>query len=334
MLHTSALLILALQTGSAVNEGQEPQAPPILDQVIAKAGATEINLRDVRAEVNRIVPLTFFHAKLPEEKKLATYREALDNLIEKALIEQDAAIRGIKVSEQELQAEFRKTLKKAGPQYDDIDQAQFLDLLDNYRPKVTRRVLIDKNEARFEKTLKPVTKEMVQAHYEQNKEHMITTEEARFLHILRKVPPSAGGEEGLAIRQDIEGLLEQIRAGADFVELAKEHSEDIYASHGGDMGFLKSGAFQISELNDAAFLLEDGETSGILISLYGFHILRRVESKPQRQLTLEEAEEGLRLEMDYEMRNSARKAWIEQMTGDLGVEELVLFESVVKYQDH
>jgi parvulin-like peptidyl-prolyl isomerase len=321
-------LVLLLSFPVAQNQEAAPaQTTQILDQVVAVAGQAEITLKDVRAEVNRIIPVTFFHARMPEDQKMETYRKALDNLIERALIHQGAQARGITASEQEIRAEFKKTLQQAGPQYANISADKFTELLEGYRPKVVRRILIDKNNLRFESTLKPIADAEIKEVYEAQKSHLLAPVEARFLHILRKVDPAAGQEEGLKVRTEMQDLLEQLANGADFKALAKQHSEDIFASTGGDMGFIQQGALRITELNQAAFALKDGETSELLTSLYGFHILRRVESRPPRQLTLEEAAAGLKLEIASNRRNAARAKWLEQLKKELGVEELVTFTS-------
>ncbi len=325
MIATASLLLCTL-AGATI---QNPQShageakPNLLDTVVAKVGDTTIRLADIKAEVNRIVPLEFFHARLPEEQKKETYQKAFDSLVEKALIQQDARLRGIEIDDDALHEEFHKTLSKAGPQYENISDEQFEDLLQNYRPLVVRRLLIDRNEARFQASLPAVTDEMVRERYEKEKDQLQAPVEARFLHILAKVAPSAGQAEAMAVRQELEKLRVKIEEGAAFEELAKQYSDDIYASQGGDMGFIAKGAFQIGELNDAAFALKDGEVSQVLSSLYGFHLLKRVETKPARLLKFEEAAPRLREALQLEIQEKARKAWIESMKQAIGVEILV-----------
>lgn len=83
----------------------------------------------------------------------------------------------------------------------------------------------------------------------------------------------------LKFRTKIEGILDSIKAGADFGELAKTYSDDpASAVHGGDLGFVKKGVFY-PEFESAAFALKEGEISGIVESPVGFHIIQLLERR-------------------------------------------------------
>ncbi|MBI4481726.1 MAG: peptidylprolyl isomerase [Acidobacteria bacterium] len=98
-------------------------------------------------------------------------------------------------------------------------------------------------------------------------------ERVRASHILFKVedPPKEA-----EVRKKAESVLEQVRKGGDFAELAKKHSEDTSASQGGDLGFFTRGQM-VKEFEDKAFSLQPGQTSDLVRSTYGFHIIRVTE---------------------------------------------------------
>lgn len=89
-------------------------------------------------------------------------------------------------------------------------------------------------------------------------------------------------------------LKKQLDEGADFAELAKEHSTDGSASQGGDLNYFGKGKM-VKEFEEAAFGLEEGEISDPVKSEFGYHIIQ-VTDIP----TFEEKKEELRREIAME----------------------------------
>jgi peptidyl-prolyl cis-trans isomerase SurA len=75
-------------------------------------------------------------------------------------------------------------------------------------------------------------------------------------------------------KEKAEKLLDSIKLGMDFSELAKKYSDDsLSALQGGSLGKSKKGSF-VKEFEDAAFLLKPGEVSGIVETEFGYHIIK------------------------------------------------------------
>ena len=70
-------------------------------------------------------------------------------------------------------------------------------------------------------------------------------------------------------------VLAKVKAGEDFAALAKKYSEDTSASKGGDLGFVKKGQL-VPEFEDALWKLQVGQTSGLVKTVYGYHIIKLV----------------------------------------------------------
>jgi peptidyl-prolyl cis-trans isomerase SurA len=105
----------------------------------------------------------------------------------------------------------------------------------------------------------------------------IIPEKVKISHIYRN--PKASEKVKQAAYNFAKALLDSLNEGVDFSELAKKYSEDPgSASQGGDLGFVKRGVFY-PEFESVAFSLEVGQTSGIVESPVGFHIIQLIEKR-------------------------------------------------------
>ncbi len=298
------------------------------EAVVATVGERGITRAEQLREFNRLIPLNFYHARVPDTLKAEMERKAMDSVVERTLVAIDAEERKLEVSEEEVRTEFRAALDKAGPEYKDLDEARFAELLEVFRPMTVQRIQIDKNEARFLTTVPPVTEEGLKAAYDALGDTLLSPETARFRTIFLKVEASASTFDANATRDRLEKVRKAISEGYDFDQLAREVSTDIYAGQGGDMGFVTFEDFTMREVGEAAFALADGQLSEVVESMYGYHLLLRLESQPRTRLTLEQAREGLRLELAAKAEATARAAWLADVRRRHPVELLVVMPSL------
>tara|TARA_B100000686_G_C16695083_1_gene920005 strand:- start:251 stop:1330 length:1080 start_codon:yes stop_codon:yes gene_type:complete len=92
---------------------------------------------------------------------------------------------------------------------------------------------------------------------------------------------------------NINNILSEIRAGADFAEMARKFSQDEgSASKGGDMGFVYKGVFP-KLLDETISKLKKGEISDVVASQYGYHILQLLETKSSETAPFEDLKESI-----------------------------------------
>ena len=133
-----------------------------------------------------------------------------------------------------------------------------------------------------------VTDQDLQAYYDQHRDEYRVPEQVKVSHILIKTPLPAPGakEDAKAIadaRAKAEGVLKEVKAGGDFAKLAEKYSDDPgSAKTGGDLGWIGRGR-TVPEFEKAAFSLVKGQTSDLVKSSYGFHIIH-VEDKQEAHL--------------------------------------------------
>jgi peptidyl-prolyl cis-trans isomerase D len=138
-----------------------------------------------------------------------------------------------------------------------------------------------------------VTPEDLRAYYDQHRDQYRVPEQVKVSHILIKTPlPGPDGkvdEKGVAEAQRrAEDLLKQLKSGAKLEDLAKKYSEDPgSAKQGGSLGWIGKGQ-TVPEFEKTAFSLPKGQTSDLVKSSYGFHIIRVDEKQEAHMKTLDE----------------------------------------------
>jgi peptidyl-prolyl cis-trans isomerase C len=199
-------------------------------------------------------------------------KAALDALIDRELLWQEAVKRGVVISdgmvqeqvEQTRQAmggaeKFARRLEDAG-----FDEAGYLEY--TRRELAARQVFTD-----LTRVGEPDEKE-VRAFYDEHRAQMNRPEEVQARHILIKVAPGADASTVESARLRLVDLRAKIAAGADFATLARSNSEDDSASNGGDLGYFPRGRM-FAEFETAAFALTPGAISEPVRTSVGWHLI-------------------------------------------------------------
>lgn len=121
-----------------------------------------------------------------------------------------------------------------------------------------------------------VTKPEVLKFYNDYKDSLPQVPETYDLSQIIRIPKISEDAKFIA-KDKAEKLLDSVKAGIDFSELAKKYSDDsLSAIQGGSLGKSKKGSF-VKEFEDAAFLLKPGEVSGIVETEFGYHIIKLID---------------------------------------------------------
>lgn len=116
-----------------------------------------------------------------------------------------------------------------------------------------------------------------------------------------------------AARKKAEELLAKVKAGGDFEAIARENSDDPGSSQrGGSLGQFPRGRM-VKPFEDALFKLKPGETSGVVETDFGYHIIRLHEIRPAGKLPFEEVKAPLELQVRQQAVQDARKREAERL---------------------
>ena len=147
--------------------------------------------------------------------------------------------------------------------------------------EVKKKLLVEMDlKKKLEAEIK-LTDEDLKKVYEQYKEKFKTGEQIRASHILVKDDKTA---------QDVEA---QLKKGGNFADLAKKYSTDSTKEKGGDLGWFDRGKM-VPEFDKAAFALKDGETSGIVKSNFGYHIIKVTGKRPAGYAPFDEVKDQIK----------------------------------------
>jgi peptidyl-prolyl cis-trans isomerase D len=159
-----------------------------------------------------------------------------------------------------------------------------------------------------------VTDEQLQTYYKDHPEKIQLPEKRNVRHILIMSPQEADTSAAESAKTKVEGLLAQIKQGADFAELAKANSEDPgSADRGGELGFFQRGDM-VPEFEAAAFALtKAGDLSEVVKTSYGYHLLQLVAVEAAKTPSFVEVKELLAQELKYELALKEYNAKLEQL---------------------
>jgi parvulin-like peptidyl-prolyl isomerase len=222
------------------------------------------------------------------QAQLAQIRQQiLDNLIDDALVAQDAAKQGVSVSEADLDAAMNLLIETAG------GQAAF-----DQRLAADGQTLEEARTLQRTQMLYNLMRDRITASLSNQ------SEQVHARHIL--VDSAAAAE----------ALLAQIKAGADFGQVAQQSSQDtLTKASGGDLGWFPRGLLISKEVEDAAFALQPGQISGVIQSTFGFHLVQVLERDANRQ---PDAEQVLKLQpqvMERWLSGLRTAAKVERLAG-------------------
>jgi peptidyl-prolyl cis-trans isomerase SurA len=202
---------------------------------------------------------------------------------------------------------------------EDLDKAaqsegvSFEDFKQNLRNQIITQQVIGKEVG----SRMNISKEEAQQFYEQHRDEMKQPEEIRLSEILVSTEKKAGDTSDdaqvlAAAQAKADSLLEQIRKGASFEDVAKKNSDGPSAAQGGDLGYFKRGTLA-KELEDKTFAMKAGEVSDVVRTKQGFVILKVVEHQMAGIPPLSEVQSRIQEEIYMEKLQPALRAYLTRL---------------------
>ncbi len=220
----------------------------------------------------------------------------------------DVALEGTIVTPLEIEQEFRKKNEKVKIEYVKVPSDKYKaevqpsaqDMQDYFKanratyttPERRNLAVLVADETKLEASVNPTDVEL-RRKYSQTLDQYRIPDRIKIRQIMLKTQDKSSGEDA-KVKAKAEGLLKQIKGGADFAALAKANSEDpSSAANGGAMpDWLTHGQFSSPEFDRVAFSLKPGETQMVKVD-YGYHIVQLQQKEDGRMKPFEEVKGDL-----------------------------------------
>jgi len=162
-----------------------------------------------------------------------------------------------------------------------------------------------------------VTDAEVQQYYNQHQKEYQVDDQVKVRHILIKEDQGASPAADAAAKQKAEDVLKQIKAGGNFAELAKKYSDDPGSKdQGGELGFLKHGV-TVPEFDQAAFSLPVGQTSNLVKTKFGYHIIQVEEKQTAHTRPLDEVKSTIVALLTRQKEGAQEQAYATQLANEV-----------------
>ncbi len=287
-------------------DSQTPAPPPVAKAAYCKnGGAITVAANDpLAAKVNgEPIPLSLYQ-RLSDQQTAALTAQGIDpkstdgqeamkglqeqvlgQLIDNLIVEQTARQQNISVSAQDVDNRIQQMIDDAGGKdkfndYLKTNQMTLDDLCTQIRSSIFGDLMLNKVTAGMQTKV----------------------EQVHAAQIL------------LTSQDDANKVLAELKAGKDFAALAKQYSKDeLTRDNGGDLGWFPRGIYP-PEFENAAFQLQPGQTSGVVSTALGFHIIKVIERDSARELSAD---------MLQSQKQQAFFAWLDTQRNQAKIEKLV-----------
>jgi len=272
---------------------------------------------------------TFYHGSpLDEQGVIEFRREAANDLVDRKLKIREAKRRGLSADKATIDAQ----LVEYEARYSETERWQTDQeaIVAGLRAWLEDQNLLEQIDVALRAVPEPDDKELRQF-YDANLDKFTQPEQLHVSVILIQVPPSSGQDAWDGALAEAEEIAARVVGGSNFAAEAREHSDDITAPQGGDMGFVHAGTLG-PDLQSALDMLEPGQVTAEPIRVLEGVVLARLEARrPQAVVPLADIRERALSLYD---RETSDKAYEDALATLRGSSEIWIDEDVLAATGH
>jgi peptidyl-prolyl cis-trans isomerase SurA len=310
-----ALVLVAAATGRA--------APPeLMDGVAAIVNNRIITYSEVRDYVRPVLQQLRRDYRGDDlgEKMHAAQQDALNNLIDRALIITEYETKGYSMPDNVVELELEDIIVNdfGGDRTAFIKTLQAERLtLSQYRDKLRERIIVQAMRNRKFNQVSVVSPNQIEQYYAKHQEDYRVEDriKLRMLFLKKPAAPAAAATNAPAAdprRQLAAELLARLEKGETFEALARQFSEAREAKKGGDWGWIGKDVLAKS-LSEAAFALRAGQHSPVIETDDGYYLLFVEDFQAAHLTPLSEARAEIEDRLLREQRSKLQETWVKDL---------------------
>ncbi len=326
-----------------------------LPEVVATVGDKKITRKDLLTELNLQLPPMFHGKPLPPQVQAAitgNLKEIVKSVVNRAVLLKLAEDDGMKPSPELVEKGFDKYIAKMPPQQKAMIEKQLASQGSSLAKKRAESAA-NKNAQEMsainewiETVVMPKLKvddDAVQKYY---KEHIKDFEQPATVtvaHILVR-PKSTNPQQGQTLspedqaafaktadadaKKKAEGILAQLKTGADFATLAKKESDCPSKADGGKLPPIprdtsKQSGWDPAFAKAALALKKKGDLSDVVKSAFGYHVIKLLDSKDKSAIPLDKVKDDLKKYLEKQALQKEMPKKLEEEKAKLGVKILI-----------
>jgi peptidyl-prolyl cis-trans isomerase D len=153
----------------------------------------------------------------------------------------------------------------------------------------------------------------VQTYYTSHEAEYKTEEEVKTRHILIASKAGADAQSDAAAKVKAQDVLKQLQGGANFADLAKKYSEDPGSKDsGGELPLIPTSSLDPAYAR-AAMALNPGQTSGLVKSAFGYHIIQTEQKQAAGFKPLAEVKDSIVQAIQQQKQGAAEQQFAQQL---------------------
>lgn len=286
------------------------------DRIVAIVNDEVITLSELDATLQSFMKRIENISEGAERDKIVsqTRMAALDRLINNMLFEQKAAKMGIVVKDKDVDKALKNMLEEKHMSFEKFLEALANEggAIDDYKKEIRRSIISGRI---IDKEIRPgitISEEEVGAYYLKHRDDYEGKEASRIQQILILKPKDADENTRAELRSKTEAILQKLESGEPFEVMVSVYSQGPAAKSGGDLGFVEGG-MMFPAVDKVVSELKKGETSKVIESPVGFHIIRIIDKRGAGIKPVEEVREEIVSSIGNEKIRKKFQEWMKEL---------------------